>query len=341
MLSMSYKSDLKRLISYLNNRQILVDHRKLCEDYNQSLDFIGEVRYNSSEVFGNNRIHYGIAEFDKYRLHDRFFDDLDFDIKCQTESEEEAKYIKYLNELKLVELFDHTFKNVVLSDKKKPANLYPKWYSDDINRHIYCKQHNVQGLKKKFRSYIIPNNLRLASCDYSSFQLRILAYLSQDEKLIGYCNEKDLITKLNEEIAPTLGRGIFKTFLYAFLYGAMPSTLAIITKLSKEQVERILKDFEKKFVRSMEYRASFKKKKDMNKAIRKVEADIFNTACINVMKSGIDIAVPLHDAIVIDIRDDNEISKCISIMEQTAVNMTGIPFYAEEETDEGEEWGTN
>jgi hypothetical protein len=126
--------------------------------------------------------------------------------------------------------------------------------------------------------------------------------------------------------------------MYSFLYGAQRRNLAASAKITINQVDDLLLAFTSMFPQAMAYKKSLGKK--MNEEIRRIEAQIFNTACIRVDKAGIRVAIPLHDAIVIDSDDEAEAHATIQIMEDTANEVSsGAKFYAALETKKHKQWG--
>lgn len=73
------------------------------------------------------------------------------------------------------------FKNVDGKDR-----CYPTWWQTRTSTgRIVCTDPALQGLPKSFRRYLAPGESRtFIKADFSAFQLRLLAHLSQDEILL-------------------------------------------------------------------------------------------------------------------------------------------------------------
>ena len=72
------EKDIVKFIKHLNSKGILINHPKLKADFDYANRVIDDFMSDSHAIFGEKRIHYGVYEFDKYRLPDRFFDGLEF-----------------------------------------------------------------------------------------------------------------------------------------------------------------------------------------------------------------------------------------------------------------------
>ncbi|AEH50373.1 DNA polymerase I [Pseudothermotoga thermarum] len=106
---------------------------------------------------------------------------------------------------------------------------------------------------KEIRKAIVPQEKGwwILSADYSQIELRVLAHLSSDERLVqAFLNDEDIhaltaskIFKVDlKEVTPQM-RSIGKLVNFSVIYGVSPYGLAQRTGLSYEEAQRFIKEY--------------------------------------------------------------------------------------------------
>jgi len=101
------------------------------------------------------------------------------------------------------------------------------------------------------RAFIAPPGHYLLSADYSQIDLRVLAYLSQDEELIkSFKNDEDIHTATAmrlfgvtaQEVTPEMRR-VAKTVNFGIIYGISGYGLEQATELPREEAEKFISNY--------------------------------------------------------------------------------------------------
>lgn len=111
------------------------------------------------------------------------------------------------------------------------------------------------------KGFIADDGFSLVSCDYSQIELRILAHLSEDERLIdAFLNGEDIhrvtameIFSLRKEEVTKEKRDFAKTINFGIIYGMSPYGLAKQTKMSREEAKDYIERYFKKYPKVLEY----------------------------------------------------------------------------------------
>jgi hypothetical protein len=326
-------SKLRLFINSINTKRLLVDKNRLQNDINTAINTYTTLQY----TFGFT----GIDSIDFRLLPESVFNNFELDIDIlKTNDEEICKaYLEFISAKKLLD-FGGFFIDGSYKIKSKWKRNSKRKTEDD---HVYSSSPNIQGIPKQFRHRILPleKGHKLVSCDYSTFQLRVLAYLSGDTNLIQLCNGEDPLVELKDIFFSSVSRGLFKTFMYSFLFGAGDRTLASILNISSLDLRVIMVQFYEEYPQVLEFKNSFKKHGEMQYEISKQSTYIFNKACIELYKK-VDIQIPLHDAIIISVPIEDKVSasQVTSTMKAVGESLcSGVNFYAKVENKKGEQWG--
>ncbi|MEF3245098.1 MAG: hypothetical protein K6343_03855, partial [Caldisericaceae bacterium] len=111
------------------------------------------------------------------------------------------------------------------------------------------------------KGFIADDGFSLISCDYSQIELRILAHLSEDDKLIdAFLNGEDIhrvtameIFSLRKEEVTKEKRDFAKTINFGIIYGMSPYGLAKQTQMTKEEAKDYIERYFKKYPKVLEY----------------------------------------------------------------------------------------
>ncbi|MBM3302565.1 MAG: hypothetical protein FJY85_21770 [Deltaproteobacteria bacterium] len=112
------------------------------------------------------------------------------------------------------------FKSVSGGDR-----CYPTWWQTRASTgRIVCTDPALQALPKSFRRYLVPGESRVfIKADYSAFQLRLLAHLSQDQTLMEmFRADRDPHDETRKRLAAKnirITRGQAKAVNFAICYG--------------------------------------------------------------------------------------------------------------------------
>lgn len=160
--------------------------------------------------------------------------------------------IDVLTEYKSIVHLYNTFVVGIL-DKVNPSTgkLHPNFnqVQTDTGR-LSCSNPNAQNFPSEYRAGIVPRTgYKFVSFDYSQCELRILAYLSQEDVLLNAFNNNEdvhttvasiLLNKL--DISPS-ERGIAKTLNFGIIYGMQEHKLATSLKCSTSQAKKLIDDY--------------------------------------------------------------------------------------------------
>lgn len=114
---------------------------------------------------------------------------------------------------------------------------------------------NIELAEKFKKIFIAEPGYHLVSFDYSQLELRILAYETQDEKLIeAFLNDFDIhkltaskIFKVDlDKVTPEM-RKIGKTLNFGVIYGMGSNAFSSQTKISKQEAEEFIKEYFENF----------------------------------------------------------------------------------------------
>uniref|UniRef100_A0A1I7T0H7 DNA-directed DNA polymerase n=1 Tax=Caenorhabditis tropicalis TaxID=1561998 RepID=A0A1I7T0H7_9PELO len=207
---------------------------------------------------------------------------------------------------------------------------------------ILTSSPNLQNVPKKVSSdgasardlfTASPGSL-LIGADYKQLELRVLAHLSNDSKLVELIKEdRDLFGELSSEWG--FSRDVVKQLCYGLIYGMGPKTLAELTKMKVEEAEKLLNSFFSMFPGVRSYIIGIKEKVAreeyvetilgrrklirvgitgeekarmervaVNYTVQGTASEIFKTAIVDVESKikiyGASIVLTIHDEILVD-----------------------------------------
>jgi len=181
--------------------------------------------------------------------------------KLKTSHEVISKVLKYRELFKLKSGFvDSLPKQIDPKDKR----IHPKLHQlGTVTGRMSCSDPNLQNvpvrgeLGKEIRKCFIPEKRsKLISADYSQMELRVVASVSKDEKMINFFKEgKDIhkmtasqIFNIPQEKVDDEMRGLAKTLNFGIIYGITPHGLAesagIAFKEAKKFIDEYFNDFQ-------------------------------------------------------------------------------------------------
>jgi len=133
--------------------------------------------------------------------------------------------------------------------------IYPSlWLGETNTGRIRSSHPNMQNFVKDnaYRKIFIPRSNKgiIVDWDYDGIELRILASLADDDRLIEAILSGDPHTATAQDIfnkkdISSEERSIAKTFNYGIVYGARPNTLAINTGITVERAKKLYNRFVK------------------------------------------------------------------------------------------------
>jgi uracil-DNA glycosylase family 4 len=149
-----------------------------------------------------------------------------------------------------------------LSARLLDGRLYPKYrlFLTSSGRLSGGEDsYNVQNIPGFVRQVFLPDEGHyLVEFDYSQMEVRCLAMLSQDKRLLEACRSEDLHAFVATQVFGKKDiaedeRKIAKSITFGLIYGGSPEALAFRTGLDKERVKKVLKAFERKFPTAWEW----------------------------------------------------------------------------------------
>lgn len=219
---------------------------------------------------------------------------------------------------------------------------------------IFVENPGTQYLKKEYRSIFIPNeNTQLKYFDYTSFEPGIAFALSGDEDLIELYNAGDVYEKISEKVFSTNDyRDQIKSVLLMKIYGMKNSNIPkVVKEINGFSITKVIEflDEHKKFknwitrninhaknkqsISSTHYKREYFKTKQfkietsaVNHLVQSTGSTILKKAILELMSSGeFKIILPLHDALLIEIKNDSidqSVSKIKEQMEKAYIEVT-------------------
>jgi DNA polymerase I len=135
------------------------------------------------------------------------------------------------------------FKSVHGADR-----CYPTWWQTRASvGRIVCTDPALQSLPKSFRRYLVPGEGRVfIEADYSTFQLRLLAHLSQDETLVEMFRKgRDPHDATRERLASKgirVTRGQAKAINFAICYSGTAWSIQTVLGCDLSTAHRIIRE---------------------------------------------------------------------------------------------------
>lgn len=205
-----------------------------------------------------------------------------------------------------------------------------------------------KAMGNEVRSLYIPEpGYKMASLDYSGQELRLIINLAYEMKFLD--GESEIITNFSENpdydfygaVAKKLdlNRNATKTVVLGICYGQWAGSLSSQLDISMEEATKIINMLNKElpflsrlfktakatvgirgYVKTLTGRKIYIDKdfarNGLNAAIQGSAADQTNTAIVNAYRKGLYIIAPIHDEILMQYKDDQEVQDMKIIMEE-------------------------
>lgn len=209
---------------------------------------------------------------------------------------------------------------------------------------ITTKNFNIQGLPKAVQCTILPSKYKkVYTVDFKSFEPSVVAYMTQDSKVIDFLNQKDgLYDALLSELDLPDEQRIFvkRAFIGSFLFGGNFNSpkfklnqyvnevqwLDVVSQFTK--VIELKKHVDENKSMPMPYgiehdMSAFQGSSIMAFYVQTVASYIFKHILLKVYKAQCDqktfkIIVPIHDAIMIECEDEEIAQNVGQLMKDTA-----------------------
>ncbi|WP_210126494.1 MULTISPECIES: DNA polymerase [unclassified Staphylococcus] len=209
---------------------------------------------------------------------------------------------------------------------------------------ITTKNFNIQGLPKAVQCTILPSKYKkVYTVDFKSFEPSVVAYMTQDSKLIDFLNQKDgLYDALLSELDLPDEQRIFvkRAFIGSFLFGGNFNSpkfklnqyvnevqwLDVVSQFTK--VIELKKHVDENKSMPMPYgiehdMSAFQGSSIMAFYVQTVASYIFKHILLEVYKAQCEqktfkIIVPIHDAIMIECDDEVIARDVAQLMKSTA-----------------------
>ncbi|MGC8146273.1 hypothetical protein ACP3TM_00245 [Staphylococcus sp. IPLA37010] len=209
---------------------------------------------------------------------------------------------------------------------------------------ITTKNFNLQGLPKAVQHTILPSKFKkVYTIDFNSFEPSVVAYMTQDSKLIDFLNQKDglydaLLSELDlsDEQRVLVKRAFIGSFLFGgnfkkpkFKLNQYVSEVQWLDAVSQfTKVWNLKKQVEENKSMTMPYgiehdMSVFQGSSIMAIYVQTVASYIFKHILLEVYKAQCEqktfkIIVPIHDAIMIECEDEEIAQNVGQLMKDTA-----------------------
>lgn len=210
---------------------------------------------------------------------------------------------------------------------------------------ITTKNFNIQGLPKAVQHTILPSKFKkVYTIDFNSFEPSVVAYMTQDSKLIDFLNQKDgLYDALLSELGLSDELRVFvkRAFIGSFLFGGNFDSSKFKLKQYVSEVQWL--DAVSQFTKVIELKKQIEEHKTMPMPygiehdmsafqgssimafyVQTVASYIFKHILLEVYRAQCEqktfkIIVPIHDAIMIEC-DDEETAQNVSHLMKSKAN---------------------
>ncbi|HDJ6688048.1 TPA: hypothetical protein PQ889_001322 [Staphylococcus aureus] len=217
---------------------------------------------------------------------------------------------------------------------------------------ITTKNFNLQGLPKAVQHTILPSKFKkVYTIDFNSFEPSVVAYMTQDSKLIDFLNQKDgLYDALLSELGLSDELRVFvkRAFIGSFLFGGNFDSPKFKLKHYVSEVQWL--DAVSQFTKVIELKKQIEEHKTMPMPygiehdmsafqgssimaiyVQTVASYIFKRILLEVYKAQCEqrtfkIIVPIHDAIMIECDDEVTARDVAQLMKSTANQLFNDEF---------------
>lgn len=173
----------------------------------------------------------------------------------------ENEIYKLLLQYKEINQFLHLYRDKLKSQIGSDGRLHANWKIDGAKTgRITCSNPNLQGFPNKIKEFFIPEEGNVfVICDYNQIELRILAELAGEKKMIKKFKESRdihsetaaLILQKNEKLIDNAERKLGKKVNFSMVYGV--STYGLAKILNKEGI--LVTQQQADYIRTLFYRS--------------------------------------------------------------------------------------
>ena len=160
--------------------------------------------------------------------------------------------LEYREVSKLLNTYTLNNKETKLAKNIKGSRVYGEFnQAGTVTGRFSSSNPNLQNIPRKDafgirRMFVAKPGCRLLVADYSQIEPRLLAHISQDQRLQSVFKEgRDLYQELSEQLNIT--RDTAKTFFLAMNYGAGPRKIAYVTGKEEKVASELIQKFHKLF----------------------------------------------------------------------------------------------
>lgn len=217
---------------------------------------------------------------------------------------------------------------------------------------ITTKNFNLQGLPKAVQHTILPSKFKkVYTIDFNSFEPSVVAYMTQDSKLIDFLNQKEglydaLLSEL--DLPDELRVFVKRAFIGSFLFGGNFNSPKFKLKHYVSEVQwldavsqftkviELKKQIEEHKTMPMPYgiehdMSAFQGSSIMANYVQTVASYVFKHILLEVYKAQCEqktfkIIVPIHDAIMIECEDEEIAQNVGQLMKDTANQLFNDEF---------------
>ncbi len=123
-----------------------------------------------------------------------------------------------------------------------PRESVKPWNGDVKKAFVPREETLYQALGRENKSAICSGSLKLRTFDFKQVEFRLAAAYAKEKELLDVFNSgADIFTEMSERLGRP--RHQIKTFVYATLYGAGKSKIALILKVPKDEADDLYEEY--------------------------------------------------------------------------------------------------
>lgn len=326
----------------VNNETVRKHKESLQLDFYRELKFFSEKHNVLYELPNDGSIREKLAELG-YNIQDYSLDFL-IDFLPSKDS-----YTSDLRSLQKTNKSYRVFNSISISANRLYPIVESHWTSTS---RIYHKSPSIQNIAKKYRDIFIPDDGKsLCYVDYDQFEVGVMADISSDPKMAEIYKNSDAyldlaINVFNDEGMRKKAKIIFLSYTYGM---SIENIINSVNQLGGD--EKYARDYFSEFTMFESWKASIwrefadegrvgtiegnylnrksggvltekEKRTAVNHVIQGTATYIFKRALLELSKfEGVDVLIPMHDAVLIQHNDQFEPEKAKTIFENVMSDM--------------------